>query len=64
MEALLIGIVFMLLMAVGVPIGTAVGIDTDMVRDLVQHYDFVLVANDASLLGQGARSVLTTIKTH
>lgn len=49
---------------VGIPIGTAIGLDTDAVPDLAQRYDFVMVANDAALLGHGASAVLNSIKTY
>lgn len=45
----------------GVPLGTAVG-TAAAARDLVDRYDFVLVGNDASMLGAAARGVVEELR--
>jgi 2-keto-3-deoxy-L-rhamnonate aldolase RhmA len=40
------------------PVGTAVG-SAAAARDLVGHHDFIMIANDASLLGQAARALVS-----
>jgi 2-keto-3-deoxy-L-rhamnonate aldolase RhmA len=47
----------------GVPIGTAVGADPVAARELAERYDFVLVANDASLLCAAGASLVEAV-TH
>ncbi|WP_110339125.1 HpcH/HpaI aldolase family protein [Prauserella flavalba] len=44
--------------ALELPLGTAVG-TAAAARELADHHDFVLIANDASLLGQAARELVT-----
>ncbi|MFF5988466.1 aldolase/citrate lyase family protein [Prauserella flavalba] len=44
--------------ALELPLGTAVG-TAAAARELADHHDFVLIANDASLLGQAARALVT-----
>lgn len=45
----------------GVPIGTATGADPAAARELARRYDFVLVANDASLLCAAGASLVEAI---
>lgn len=45
----------------GVPLGTAVG-TAQAARDLIHRYDFVLVGNDASMLGGAARVVVEDLR--
>lgn len=45
----------------GIPLGTAVG-STAAARDLFDRYDFVLVGNDASMLGAAARGVVDELR--
>lgn len=45
-----------------IPIGTAIGLDTRSFAELRDRYDFVLVGNDASMLGHTARSLVEAAK--
>ena len=46
----------------GVPIGTATGADSTTARDLAQRYDFVMLSNDAAMLGQTAAELLAAAR--
>lgn len=46
----------------GVPIGTATGADSIIARDLAQRYDFVMLSNDAAMLGQTAADLLAAAR--
>ncbi|MET8427703.1 aldolase/citrate lyase family protein [Nocardia sp. NPDC004860] len=45
----------------GIPLGTAIGADTAAARELAHRYDFVLLANDASLLRAAGTELMTTL---
>ncbi|WP_157978854.1 HpcH/HpaI aldolase family protein [Nocardia aurea] len=47
----------------GIPLGTAVGADSAAARERARRYDFVLVANDASLLRTAAAELMTALTT-
>jgi 2,4-dihydroxyhept-2-ene-1,7-dioic acid aldolase len=45
-----------------VPIGTATGADPATARSLAQRYDFMMLSNDATMLGQAAAGLLGAVR--